>query len=117
MKLPDVDVLNPDLYNGRLPHEQYTLLREQAPCHLQRITSPGMIDQAWVVTRYADVRQISRNAEDFLNYRGVSLRSSGLTGKENGHPAMISLDGAEHDRSRRIVNRLFTRRAVSAFEA
>jgi cholest-4-en-3-one 26-monooxygenase len=117
MRLSDVDVLNPDLYNGRLPHDQYALLREQAPCHRQRIASPGMIDQAWVVTRYADVRQISRNAEDFLNYQGVSLRSSGLTGKDHGHPAMISLDGAEHDRSRRIVNRLFTRRAVAAFEA
>jgi cytochrome P450 len=78
VKLSDVDVLNPDLYNGRLPHDQYALLREQAPCHLQRIASPGMIDQAWVVTRYADVRQISRDATDFLNYQGDSLRTSGL---------------------------------------
>lgn len=116
MKLADINVLDPDSYARGIPHEHFEHLRRNAPCHYETYDAPGMIKSAWVLSRHEDVRRTDRNSTDFLNYGGVTLETNGATNQKRGRPAMTGMDGEQHDRNRRLVNKIFTRRAIAAFE-
>ncbi|WP_214104127.1 cytochrome P450 [Acrocarpospora catenulata] len=116
MKLTDIDVLNPEIYQNGLPHDQFAYLRQNAPCFLQSNREPGMIESGWIITRHSDVRNINRDAANYLNYKGVSPKKAGPTLKSGGKPAMTSLDGPEHHRNRLLVSQAFTRRSIKTFE-
>jgi cholest-4-en-3-one 26-monooxygenase len=66
---PDIRVLDADTYaNGDpsafgLPLEQYAYLRNEKPCYLREFNDPMFIDQAWVVSRNADIWTVDRNSE------------------------------------------------------
>lgn len=118
-----VDVLDPDLYargdpalNG-LPHAVFGFLRDEAPVYLQEMSDPMFIDRAWVVSRYEDVAHVLKSTDTFHSRRGTSVRTINPTlPEQGGKPAMISLEGSEHSRNRRIVNRGFTPAVVRTFE-
>ncbi|MCB5169481.1 cytochrome P450 [Streptomyces bambusae] len=88
------------------PHGSYARLREAGPVH--RITGPDGLP-VWVVTRYADVRQLLADPRLSLdkahglpgNYRGFSLP-----------PALdanlLNMDPPDHTRIRRLVVKAFT---------
>jgi len=59
----------------------------------------------WGITRYDDVREISRTPEVFSNHNNIRPKT--------GHvPMMISMDDPDHAKRRRLVNTGFTRRRV-----
>jgi len=118
------DILNPDLYghgdpatNG-LPLRQYETMRREFPCYRQPIHDTDLMDWAWVVSRHADVIAIDRDHDRFVSGRGVTLRKFEPTLPEHGgKPSMITMDGADHVRNRRIVGRGFSPPVIRQFEA
>jgi cholest-4-en-3-one 26-monooxygenase len=117
------DVLDPDLYatgdprhNG-LPHELFDQLRDSSPVHLQEMSDPMFIERAWVVTRYDDAVHVLRSTDTYNSLRGTSVRRLNPTLPDSGgKAAMVSLEGSDHTRNRRIVSRGFTPAVVRTFE-
>jgi cytochrome P450 len=75
-------------------------------------------DGSWAVTRYDDIRSISRDPEHFDSGRGVlindPMRSDGTTGLNTF--SILHLDPPVHALYRKVVNRRFTPKAVSQLE-
>lgn len=113
--LASLDVMDPALYaagrpehNG-LPLDLYDYLRAERPCYRQQLTDPGFIDWTWVVTRYPDVVAVTMDDRRFTATRGTSPRSFDPNVVEQGGKAsLLTMDGEEHHRQRRIVARGFT---------
>ena len=86
-------------------------LRTQAPVSRTR-------DGSWAVTRYDDIRTISRDPDRFVSGRGVlindPMRSDGSRGLNTF--SILHLDPPVHALYRKVVNRQFTPRAVSRLE-
>ena len=86
-------------------------LRMQSPVHR---TSEG----SWAVTRYDDIRSISRDPDRFVSGRGVlindPMRSDGSGGLNTF--SILHLDPPVHALYRKVVNRQFTPRAVGHLE-
>jgi len=70
----------------------------------------------WSVTRYEDVRTVSRNPELFCNGRGYNIPDI-PTEIADFYGSMLNLDAPQHTRMRLIVNRSFTPRQVARIEA
>jgi cytochrome P450 len=87
-------------------------LRRRAPVY-------RTLDGSWAMTRYDDIRSISRDPDRFVSGRGVlindPLRSSGSGGL--GAFSILHLDPPVHARYRKVVNRQFTPKAVGRLEA
>ncbi|MEV8096943.1 cytochrome P450 [Kitasatospora sp. NPDC085879] len=97
------------------PYTGYARLRAAGPVH--RITGPDGLP-VWLVTRYADVRQVLADPRFALdkrhatpgNYRGFALP-----------PALdanlLNMDPPDHTRIRRLVSQAFTPRRIAALRA
>ncbi len=85
-------------------------LRAEDPVHS---CSPGF----WVLTRYEDIRDLSRDPAHFCSGRGAlvndPIRSSGTPMLAR---SILHMDPPEHAVFRRLVNRQFTPRALSGLE-
>jgi len=121
--MPDFDFTNPAVLEEGIPVREFALLRRTAPVwwNNQTAGTAGFNDGGfWVITKHADVKQISRNNASWSAHaNGVIMR----------HPTWMSADQIEitkallinhdppaHTRLRKIVSRLFTPRAISALE-
>ena len=86
-------------------------LRDQAPVY-------RTLDGSWAVTRYNDIRSISRDPDHFVSGRGVlindPLRSDGSGGLNTF--SILHLDPPIHGVYRKVVNRQFTPKAVGHLE-
>jgi len=120
--LPDgVDFTDPALIAERVPHEEFALLRRTEPVwwNAQPFGASGYPDEGyWVVTKHADVREISLHDEVFSSHENTSLIRTNTTSNQDLHDAsrdniMLFLDGPKHAKLRRIVSRGFTPRVVA----
>jgi cholest-4-en-3-one 26-monooxygenase len=124
MRIPDgFDLTDPDLVARRVPHEELAALRSQAPVWWNR-QPPGFgFDDGgfWLLTRHADVREVSLRPEVFSSYEnGVIVRFyEGISRPEIEvqRNMMVNTDPPEHTKLRRIVNRGFTPRAMRMIES
>jgi len=117
--------LDPDTYaNGDpatfgLPLDLYERLRHEEPCTLVRFDDPRLIDAVWLVSRYADIEAIDRDPETWAADRGhVNIWRNTPVDPHvpGGKPAIITMDGEDHRRNRRVISRAFTPKAVAALE-
>ncbi len=83
------------------PWDTYRWLREEAPMY--RDEANGI----WVVSRYADVVNISRETERYCSKQGVRPKGA-------SDLSLLAMDDPEHTRIRRLVNKGFTPRQVRA---
>ena len=121
---PDVRVLDADTYaNGDpatfgLPLDQYSYLRDEEPCYLYEFNDPMLIDQAWVVSRHADIWAVDRNSELYSAASGyVNMwKVTPLDPRVGGKPAMLTMDGEKHRAQRGVMSRAFTPRMVRQLE-
>ena len=93
------------------PFETYRRMRDEAPVYYN-----DKYD-FWALTRYDDVAAAIRDHETFSSAKGVTLEQ--VKAKESQLPEakiIISLDPPEHERLRKLVNRVFTPRAVASLE-
>ena len=115
-----IDLIDPDTYADGLPLEQFAEMREAAPVfwHEQQ---GAWGDGFWVVTRHADVQEVSRTPEVFSSYeRGALLHTGAEQDEEQAlemtRMLMLNMDPPEHSQYRNIVQRAFTPRVIKALE-
>jgi cytochrome P450 len=109
----DVDaaaVLNPDTYVDGAPFDALARLRANAPVH--PVVLPGL-PKAWLLTRHADVRLVSRDTETFSSKQGNTLVEVEMSPTSAMLPG---IDPPRHVRMRKLINQGFTVRNVTRLE-
>jgi cholest-4-en-3-one 26-monooxygenase len=114
------DVNDPDMYQVRLPREEFDELRKTAPIwwQSQPVGRDGFHDEGhWVLTKHADVKEVSRNSEVFSSYENTAIiRFSHEMTRDNiemQRVILLNMDAPQHTRMRAIISRGFTPRAVA----
>jgi len=88
-------------------HEVLARLRDEDPVHE---CGPGF----WAVTRYGDIRDLSRDPEGFCSGRGALVNDPIRTSRRPMlERSILHMDPPEHAAFRGLVNRRFTPRALS----
>jgi cytochrome P450 len=113
------DLIDPRPYGqAGHPHGSLAALRRHSPLHY---CEPPDYPPFWAVTRHADIREISRRPEVFLNAPGiVHPRLDVPVERSEGVGAMrtiIEMDPPEHRSFRRVASPWFTPRALARVDA
>ncbi|MFI8994938.1 cytochrome P450 [Streptomyces sp. NPDC053542] len=122
--LPDgFDFTDPDVYQERVPLPEFARLRRTAPVwwNAQPHNIAGFEDDGyWVVTRHADVKEVSTRPDVFSTNRNTAIirfnESMTRDQIDVQKLIMINMDPPEHTRVRQIVQRGFTPRSIRALE-
>jgi cholest-4-en-3-one 26-monooxygenase len=116
LTIDDIDLTDQDLWAERVPHDQFALLRAEAPVFRHPARPAEEIGEFWAITRHADVQTVNRDTARFSSERdGVMIQVPDRQTRE-GFQTMLDTDPPAHTRLRRLVNRGFTPRMVSRFE-
>jgi cholest-4-en-3-one 26-monooxygenase len=115
------DFTDPDVLLKGIPVTEFAELRKTAPVWWNEQKESIFDDGGyWVISRHADIKEISRNGDLWsTNRKGVVMRlPEGSTPDqlEVTKALLINHDAPEHTRLRKIVSRLFTPRAVATLE-
>lgn len=115
------DVFDPRVFARGLPHEEFAWLRDNAPVYWQDehevLGWPGGPGY-WAVTRHADVRRVLRTPEVFSSSLGATqIRDPDPGDLPFIRRMILNMDPPEHNRLRRIVTAVFTRRRLERFSA
>ncbi len=117
MKLADIDLMATDRWIESIPHEQFALLRREAPVFRHPWPESASHEYFWCLTLHEDVRMATREPETFSSSRsGVLLDTLQTAEEREAFQTIIDVDPPEHTRLRRLVNRAFTPRAIAEFE-
>jgi len=92
----DIDLCGGAFWAGD-HHAALTWMRREAPVYFDGAT--------WGITRYADVKDVSRRTEEFSSAGGIRPAQGPL-------PQMIDMDDPDHFQRRKLVNKGFTPRRV-----
>ncbi len=121
-QLPDgFDVTDPELWGQRVPVEELAELRRTAPIWWNP-KSPevgGFQDDGfWVVTKHADVKEISRRSEVFSSFENTAIpRFNDDISRENiemQRLVILNKDAPEHTKLRKLISKGFTPRAINS---
>jgi cholest-4-en-3-one 26-monooxygenase len=120
-QLPEgFDVNDPDMMSHRVPRAEYDELRRTAPIwwQAQPRGRDGFDDDGhWVLTRHADVKDVSRNDAAFSTYENTAIIrfNEGIAREQIDMQRVIllNMDAPQHTRMRSIISRGFTPRAVN----
>ena len=114
------DLIDPLSYAKQgVPHEVWTRLRRESPVHY---CEPKGFEPFWAITRHADICEISKQPDRFLNRRGIVLMNDEqmkIRASGEGLAAMrtiIEMDPPEHRKFRKVASPSFTPRAVKALD-
>jgi cholest-4-en-3-one 26-monooxygenase len=120
----DFDFTDPDLLADRLPLAEFAELRRTAPVWWNRQPNRcgGFDDDGfWVVSRHADVKEVSRRSDIFSTWENTAIIRFNETMTrdeiELQRFIMLNIDPPRHTKLRQIVQRGFTPRAISSLEA
>ncbi|MFD8493174.1 cytochrome P450 [Amycolatopsis sp. NPDC059657] len=111
-----VDVFDPRVFSRGVPHEAFRLLRDRAPVAWQDEhevddwpAGPGF----WAVTRHADVKHVLRSPELFSSSLGATqIRDPEPDDLAFIRRMILNMDPPEHNRLRKLVSAVFTRRRL-----
>jgi len=118
MELADIDVMATDQWLEGVPHEQFALLRREAPVFRHPWPDSEAHGSFWCLTLHEDVKMATRDPDTFSSSRnGVLLDTLQTAEEREAFQTIIDVDPPEHTRLRRLVNRAFTPRAIAEFEA
>ena len=107
----DLDLTKPGFFTSSDYFEVLSALRHEAP-------TLRTVDGSWAISRYDDIRSISRDPQRFVSSRGVLINDP-LRSDESGGLntfSILHLDPPLHSHYRKIVNRQFTPKAVASLE-
>jgi cholest-4-en-3-one 26-monooxygenase len=113
--IADLDLAAGALYRGGFPHEVFTRLRREAPVAWHALPpDPGRsVDEGfWVLSKYRDVQAANRDTELFSALDGPSLTHR----PEMRGAMLVSMDGRDHTRQRKLISAGFTPRMVGRLE-
>ncbi len=110
LTLADIDLLE-DTWARAVPYDQFQLLRRDAPVHWhEHPEAQGF----WAVTRYDDVRAISRDHETYSTELGSTfLQDHTPEALEMIRMTILNMDPPKHSRYRRLVSAGFTPRMIN----
>src|SRR5439155_25148512 len=107
----EFDVNDPDMIARRLPRAEFDELRRTAPVwwQSQPPNRDGFGDDGhWVLTRHADVKEVSRNDAVFSTYENTAIiRFSNQMTRENiemQRVILLNMDAPQHTRMRSIIS-------------
>ena len=113
------DFTDPDMYVIRVPAEELAELRRTAPVwwNAQPRGASGFDDEGyWVVTRHADVLEVSRRSDIYSSQEKTAIIRHGAPVSEENlqmqRLILLNLDPPVHTKLRGIVSRGFTPRAI-----
>lgn len=109
-QLSGIDLWNPDNYLAGPPHEMFARLRREAPVYWhEEPDGPGF----WVLTKHADVQEVSRDWQTFSSERGgTEITDYPEQELELLRLLLLYMDPKKHTRYRLLVNKAFTPRVV-----
>jgi cytochrome P450 len=111
MTITDVefDPFSDDYFND--PTEVYRRLRDEAPVYFNEKY------RFYALSRFADVVAAHRDWKGLSSARGLDLSTMSKDPELiRSYRSIIMMDPPEHDRFRALVSRVFTPRAITAFE-
>ncbi len=114
MQLSDIDIYNPDNYVAAVPHDQFKRLRDEAPVYWHEHPDGGGY---WVISRYEDVRAVSRDHATFSAQRGfvmVDELPPEILPMAQGQ--LLGMDPPNHGPIRRAVIERFTSKMLAQME-
>lgn len=104
-------VLDPDTFVVGTPYDALGRLRAASPVHPVQL--PGL-PRAWLLTKHADVRMVSRDTETFSSKQGNTL----VVAEAGPNSAMLpGIDPPRHVHFRKLINQGFTARNVLRLES
>ena len=113
------DFTDPELYLQRIPAEELAELRRTAPVwwNQQPRGASGFDDEGyWVLTRHADVLEVSRHSEIYSSEEKSALIRHGQPVTDETlamhRLILLNIDPPAHTKLRGIVSRGFTPRAI-----
>ena len=98
------------------PHEEWTQLRHEAPVHF---FEPDGWPPFWAITKHADIVEVSKQPEIFLNGPGMTLvrnREDVAEVDQQQIKTVINMDPPEHRKYRRVGTPFFTPRAIGQLD-
>lgn len=114
-----IDLSDDETFRGGFPHDHFRWLRAEHPLFWHEPTARTPDGEGfWVVSRYADVKDVQKRAQEFSSDRG-GVRDGGGTALKDERSAGTMLnqtDDPDHQRLRALVNRGFTPRAIRRLE-
>jgi len=115
MTTASIDLVSPDLFAERMPHDVFATLRREQPVYWQDEPDGG--PGYWALMRYADVVTASADNQLFSSYRGgtfmADMEPDGLA---MIRLMMLNMDPPQHTRYRRLVSTGFTPKIVRQLE-
>jgi cholest-4-en-3-one 26-monooxygenase len=110
MNLSDVNLNDLDAFERGCPHDMFEVLRREAPVFWQEM--PGNSGY-WAITKYEDLKHISRHPMEFSSERqGSLIRDPDPGALAFIQQVMLSMDPPRHRAYRMLVNKAFTPRMV-----
>lgn len=116
---PGFDFTDPDLYTTRVPMDEFAELRRTAPVwwNAQPRGASGFDDDGyWMVTRHADVLEVSRSSDLYSSQEKTAvIRYAQAVTPESldmHRLILLNIDPPQHTKLRGIVSRGFTPRAI-----
>jgi cholest-4-en-3-one 26-monooxygenase len=97
-------------FDQGFPHAYFKMLRAEAPvCWHPEADGPGH----WAVTRYDDLKHVSRNPQLFSSWLGgTTVRDMPPENLSRSRAMMLNMDPPQHAKFRRLVQRGFTPRMI-----
>ena len=115
------DFTDPDLYAARVPNEELAELRRAAPIWFNHQPNSGFEDDGfWVVSKHADVVEVSRNSDLYGSWENSAIIRHGGPVKDGidlQRLILLNIDPPQHTKLRSIVSRGFTPRAIGNLRA
>jgi len=118
------DFTDPDLYLSRVPADEFAELRRTAPVwwNAQPRGASGFDDDGyWVVTRHADVLEVSRASQLYSSQEKTAIIRHAQEVTEESlmmqRLIMLNIDPPQHTKLRGIVSRGFTPRSIASLRA
>jgi cholest-4-en-3-one 26-monooxygenase len=116
------DPTDPGLCEERIPLQEFLELRRTAPVHwIEQVPEAraGFLDTGfWAISKHADIAAISKNSKDFsANENGVIIRFAADMTRDQielQSVMLVNQDPPDHTKTRQIISRGFTPRAIGA---
>jgi cytochrome P450 len=115
--LDSVDLADPAVWDDGVPYELFKRMQREAPVHFSAQRNAPEEGGFWSITRFDDIRAISRDHKTFSSERrGIfSVDDIGVP-LDLQTQQMISMDPPRHDRLKALVIKEFTPEKVAEHE-
>jgi len=111
-----LDLVTPEHYERHgYPHPEWTWLRRHDPVFWYERPN---VEPFWAITKHADIVEIGKQPEIFLNAPRLAVFTKDLPPPGEGAARhLLNMDPPDHARYRRVTSGWFTPRAIRAMDA